>query len=187
MRQQTEHRRDAITHLNLSKRSGCQIRDQLMRVFKNQQEGLPYNQPGATPLGVTSGPALAEEEARNHYQGLLQREEKNPPRDGLTCTKHTLLSPQHCWQGCPQPPKAAAPLIPHIPALDTFPVRSLCFIACGSLCLSQHRACCPLSLGMLAVPPAPYWALLLFHRPGGWKWEWSTKPPSRECTCSPRA
>lgn len=87
-----------------------------MRVFKTQQEGLPYaegqTQPGATPLGVTSGCALAEEEARNHYQGLLQREEKNTPRDGLMCKSYTLLSPR--------PLKAAAPLIPHIPVLDIF-------------------------------------------------------------------
>lgn len=65
----------------------------------------------------------------------------------------------HCCP--PQPPKAAAPLIPHIPVLDIFPACSLCFIACGSLCLSQHCACCPLSLGMLAVPH-PHNARLCF-------------------------
>lgn len=140
----------------LSTGSGCQIRDQLMRVFKNQREDLPYTegqtQPGATPLGVTSGCALAEEEACNHYQGLLQREEKNS--EMVSCAKVT-----HCCP--PQPPKAAAPLIPHIPVLDIFPACSLCFIACGSLCLSQHCACCPLSLGMLAVPH-PHNARLCF-------------------------
>lgn len=42
---------------------------------------------------------------------------------------------------------------------------SLCFIVCGSLCLSQHLVCCPLSLGMLPVPHLHHAGLCFFFFP----------------------
>lgn len=42
------------------------------------------------------------------------------------------------------------PLLLHISwmAWTPFPARSLCFLAWGSLCLSPHSVCCPLSPGL---------------------------------------
>lgn len=48
-RQQTEHRREAITHLNSSKESGYHIRALLMRVFNDQWEGLQSKQSSVHP------------------------------------------------------------------------------------------------------------------------------------------
>lgn len=159
MRQQTEHRRDAISHLNLSKGSGCQIRDQLMSIFKTQQEGLPYaegqTQPGATPLGVTSGCALAEEEARNHYQGLLQREEENSPRDGLTCKSYTLLSPPASKGSSPSYP--THPRFGHLSCFLTLLYSLRLPLPVAALCIPSPvpgDACC--------ASPTPCWALLFF-------------------------
>lgn len=169
----------------LSTGSGCQIRDQLMRVFKNQREDLPYTegqtQPGATPLGVTSGCALAEEEACNHYQGLLQREEKNSPRDGLTCKSYTLLSPPASEGSSPSYP--THPRFGHLSCLLTLlyslrlplPVTALCVLS-------------PVPGDARCASPTQCQALLFFfHQPGRWKCERGTKPPSRERTHSPRA
>lgn len=68
----TEHRRDAIPRLNLSEESGCQIWALLMRVFKNQWEGLQCSQGQTHPRERSLAPflAVAEEEAQRMLPGF---------------------------------------------------------------------------------------------------------------------